>query len=98
MTPQLLKATVTDGLNALLKSVQEDFLASKEWQEIEQKAYPPPPEPAKKVKTKKNKGTGAPGLKDAKVQPDGSVEGKDTEKINVGANVDAALEKLDIKE
>lgn len=40
----------------------EEFTNSKEWQEITEKAYPPPPV-AEKKKKPKNKGTGHPGLK-----------------------------------
>ena len=43
LTPQLLKNSVAKSLNALLEPVQKAFKASKEWQECEQKAYPPEP-------------------------------------------------------
>ncbi|KAK4032593.1 hypothetical protein C8A01DRAFT_20338 [Parachaetomium inaequale] len=58
LTPQLLKPAVAKELNALLAPIQEAFQASKEWQEIAEKAYPPPPKKEKKVK---NKGTRHPG-------------------------------------
>ncbi len=58
MTPQLLKPAVARDLSALLAPIQEAFQASKEWQEIADKAYPPPPKKEKKVK---NKGTRYPG-------------------------------------
>ena len=58
MTPQLLKPAVSKELNALLAPIQEAFQASKEWQDIAEKAYPPPPKKEKKVK---NKGTRYPG-------------------------------------
>ncbi|KAK4140552.1 tyrosine--tRNA ligase, cytoplasmic [Dichotomopilus funicola] len=58
LTPQLLKPAVTRDLNLLLAPIQEAFNASKEWQEIGEKAYPPPPKKEKKVK---NKGTRYPG-------------------------------------
>ncbi|KAI1340468.1 tyrosyl-tRNA synthetase [Xylariaceae sp. FL0016] len=58
LTPQLLKPAVTKALNAILEPVQAAFQASTEWQEIAQKAYPPPPKKEKKVK---NKGTRHPG-------------------------------------
>ncbi|KAL1840624.1 hypothetical protein VTJ49DRAFT_275 [Mycothermus thermophilus] len=58
LTPQLIKPAITRELNALLAPIQEAFQASKEWQEIADKAYPPPPKKEKKVK---NKGTRYPG-------------------------------------
>ncbi|KAL2149120.1 hypothetical protein VTH82DRAFT_8468 [Thermothelomyces myriococcoides] len=58
LTPQLLKPAITKDLNSLLAPIQEAFQASKEWQEIAEKAYPPPPKKEKKVK---NKGTRYPG-------------------------------------
>lgn len=58
MTPQLIKPAVARELSALLAPIQEAFQASKEWQEIAEKAYPPPPKKEKKVK---NKGTRHPG-------------------------------------
>ncbi|KAK4249764.1 hypothetical protein C7999DRAFT_12469 [Corynascus novoguineensis] len=58
LTPQLLKPAVAKELNALLAPIQEAFQASKEWQDIAEKAYPPPPKKEKKVK---NKGTRYPG-------------------------------------
>ncbi|KAL2162448.1 hypothetical protein VTH06DRAFT_7361 [Thermothelomyces fergusii] len=58
LTPQLLKPAITRDLNSLLAPIQEAFQASKEWQEVAEKAYPPPPKKEKKVK---NKGTRYPG-------------------------------------
>lgn len=58
MTPQLLKPAVAGALNALLAPIQAAFQADKAWQEIADKAYPPPPKKEKKVK---NKGTRYPG-------------------------------------
>jgi tyrosyl-tRNA synthetase len=60
LTPQLLKPAVAKGINEILAPIQEEFKASKEWQETAEKGYPPPPKKEKKVK---NKGTGYPGLK-----------------------------------
>jgi len=60
LTPQLLKGLVTESLNGILSSIQAKFQASKEWQEITLKAYPPPEKP-KKVKKEKKIGTGYPG-------------------------------------
>jgi tyrosyl-tRNA synthetase len=58
LTPQLIKPAIARELNALLEPIQEAFKASKEWQEIAEKAYPPPPKKEKKVK---NKGSRYPG-------------------------------------
>ncbi|KAJ5608842.1 Tyrosine--tRNA ligase cytoplasmic [Penicillium herquei] len=58
LTPQNLKPAVAAGLTALMKPIYDAFAASKEWQEIEAKAYPPPPKKEKKVK---NKGSRYPG-------------------------------------
>lgn len=60
LTPQLLKRSVTKALIALLAPIQEEFKASAAWQEIERKAYPVP-EPAKKKKNPKDKGSRYPG-------------------------------------
>jgi len=54
LTPQLIKPAVTASLNKLLAPILADYAASKEWQDVALKAYPPPPKKEKKVK---NKGT-----------------------------------------
>lgn len=51
---------MANALNDLLGPIQAAYQASKEWQEIAAKAYPEPPKKEKKVK---NKGTGYPGNK-----------------------------------
>lgn len=56
LTPQLLKSAVTTALTKLLAPCQAEFLANKEWQEMEKAAYPPA-EPEKKKKKVKDKGT-----------------------------------------
>ncbi|KAK1835294.1 hypothetical protein QBC39DRAFT_340996 [Podospora conica] len=60
LSPQLLKPAITKALNALLAPIQAAFQASKEWQEITLKAYPPE-EKKKKEKKVKNKGSRYPG-------------------------------------
>jgi tyrosyl-tRNA synthetase len=62
LTPQLLKSLVTESLNNLLSSIQAKYQASREWQEITLKAYPPVEKP-KMVKKVKNRGSGYPGPK-----------------------------------
>ncbi|KAK4227659.1 hypothetical protein QBC38DRAFT_188685 [Podospora fimiseda] len=75
LTPQLIKPAITRDLSALLAPIQEAFKNSKEWQEIADKAYPPPPKKEKKVKNKGTRypgaGAGAPAAKgeDAKELP-----------------------------
>ncbi|CAD6589188.1 MAG: hypothetical protein ASARMPRED_003956 [Alectoria sarmentosa] len=73
LTPQLLKSGVTDALNALLEPIQAEFKASKEWQEVEQKAYPPP-ELKKKPKKEKKLGDRFPGIIRDQVKPDDKVQ------------------------
>ncbi|RKL14646.1 Tyrosine--tRNA ligase, cytoplasmic [Fusarium oxysporum] len=60
LTPQDLKAAVTKGFHELMSPIQAEFEASKEWQEVTLKAYPPPVKKEKKVK---NRGTRFPGAK-----------------------------------
>ncbi|KAI6362310.1 hypothetical protein MCOR25_006257 [Pyricularia grisea] len=60
LTPQLLKPATTKALLELLTPIQAEFEASKEWQEVTEKAYPPE-EKKKKEKKVKNKGTRHPG-------------------------------------
>ncbi|KAF4983632.1 hypothetical protein FZEAL_984 [Fusarium zealandicum] len=60
LTPQMLKPAVAQGLVDLMTPIIADFEASKEWQEVTERAYPPPPKKEKKVK---NRGTRFPGHK-----------------------------------
>lgn len=64
---------MTDALNALLEPIQAEFKASKEWQEVQQKAYPPP-EVKKKPKKEKNLGDRFPVGKRDQVKPDNKVQ------------------------
>ena len=64
---------MTDALNALLEPIQAEFKASKEWQEVEQKAYPPP-EVKKKPKKEKKLGDRFPGIVRDQVKPDENVQ------------------------
>ena len=91
LTPQLLKAGASASLADLLAPIQAEFQASQEWQEIEKKAYPPA-EPAKKKKQPKDKGSRHPGA--VKAQPDGSVEGKDKQDVDVGKSTEEAMSNL----
>jgi tyrosyl-tRNA synthetase len=60
LTPQTLKAALTEGLLELMKPIQAEYQVSQEWQDVTLKAYPPP---VKKEKKKKNLGTRFPGAK-----------------------------------
>ncbi|PNY25952.1 Tyrosine-tRNA ligase [Tolypocladium capitatum] len=66
LTPQLLKPAVAKSLTQLLAPIQEAFQASKEWQDITLKAYPPPPKKEKKVK---DKGSRHPGKQNQQELP-----------------------------
>lgn len=91
LTPQLLKPAVTAALLDLLAPIQAEFQDSKEWQEIEQKAYPPPPGSQKKVKKPKDKGSKHPGVQ---AKPDGHVEGKPEEKAEVELAIGGAKKAM----
>ncbi len=67
MTPQLIKPALAKGLIEIMEPILAEFQASKEWQAITERAYPPPPAPIKKKK-EKNKGTMHPGAAKAKAQ------------------------------
>ena len=64
---------MTDALNALLEPIQAEFKASKEWQEVEQKAYPPL-EVKTKPKKEKKIGDRYPGVVRDQVKPDDKVQ------------------------
>lgn len=108
MTPQLLKAALTEELNNLLEPIRKEYDESPAWQAVTEKAYPP----EKKVeKVKKVKNLGDPAKVEAAraaaaarkaaatgvvAQPDGHVEGKDAEKITLGSSTEDTLKKLHI--
>jgi tyrosyl-tRNA synthetase len=96
LTPQLLKSGVTNALITLLEPIQAEFQSSKEWQEIEKKAYPPP-ETKKKEKKVKDKGSKHPGAKAVEAKPDGHVEGAGKDQVNLSSGAEAAIQNLDIK-
>ncbi|MCJ1436874.1 hypothetical protein MMC27_006256 [Xylographa pallens] len=98
LTPQMLKAGVSAALVALLEPIQADFKASKEWQDIEMKAYPPA-ETKKKEKKVKDKGSRHPGAvtKGVEAQLDGHVEGARKDEVSLSAGAEGATENLDTK-
>lgn len=75
LTPQLLKPAVAKALNELLSPIQAAFQASKDWQEVALKAYPPPVKKEKKVKDKGSRHPGRAAV-DATVQANGSADAK----------------------
>lgn len=87
---------MTSALLGLLEPIQKDFQSSSEWQEIEQKAYPPP-EVKKKEKKVKDRGSRFPGAKQGvEAQPDGHIEGKAKDQVNLATGSEAAMENLDV--
>ncbi|MCJ1473413.1 hypothetical protein MMC13_002064, partial [Lambiella insularis] len=97
LTPQMLKTGVTTALLALLEPIQAEYQGSKEWQDVQQKAYPAP-ETKKKEKRIKDKGSKHPGVapKSVEAQPDGHVDGIHKNKVNLSSGAEAAMENLDI--
>ncbi|CAO1597301.1 Tyrosine--tRNA ligase cytoplasmic, variant 2 [Xanthoria calcicola] len=96
LTPQLLKPAIIKAVVNLLQPLQEEYLASAEWQEIANKAYPPP-ETKKKEKKVKDRGTKFPGSKGVvEAKPDGHVEGEAKDQVNLGTGAAEAMENLDI--
>lgn len=71
----MLKPAVAKALNELLAPIHAAYEASKEWQDIALKAYPPP---AKKEKKVKDKGSRYPVKKagDADPAANGSADAK----------------------
>lgn len=61
LSPVDLKAGVADRIIELLEPIKKEFESNKEFQEAEQKGYPPPEKQQKKAKKVKNKGTRYPG-------------------------------------
>ena len=92
LTPQSMKQGTSAALVELLAPIQAEYQASPEWQEIERKAYPPPPE--KQKKKAKDKGSRYPGGGNVKAQPDGSIEGKGKEQVEVGKSAEQAMANL----
>ncbi|QKX61212.1 uncharacterized protein TRUGW13939_08359 [Talaromyces rugulosus] len=76
LTPQMLKPAVSAGLVSLMAPIQEAFQASTEWQEITEKAYPPPVV-QKKPKKVKDKGSRFPGALPVRDQAAKDVEPTD---------------------
>ncbi|KAJ0416413.1 hypothetical protein BJY00DRAFT_291732 [Aspergillus carlsbadensis] len=71
LTPQDLKPAVAAALVDLMAPIQAAYQASPEWQEITEKAYPPPVV-QKKVKKVKDKGSRYPGAGKEQTLPEGA--------------------------
>jgi tyrosyl-tRNA synthetase len=102
LQPQSLKPAMTEALLELLIPIRKSFEESKEWQEVEQKAYPPPPAPEKKKKVK-NLGTKFPGAKggqqpngSVEAKPEGSVDGPGAQQVSVGKSTEEAMKRLSV--
>ncbi|KAL9129633.1 MAG: hypothetical protein Q9217_001951 [Psora testacea] len=96
LTPQTLKPAVTTALLELLEPVQKEFTLSKEWQDVEKKAYPPP-QIKKKEKKAKNLGTRFPGAaREVEAKADGHVEGKGKDRVNIAEGAEEAMANLDM--
>ena len=92
----MLKPAATDALLELLKPIQEEFQKSKEWKEVEQKAYPPAVV-KKKEKKVKDRGTRFPGaIKEVEAKSDGHVEGDTKSQVDLATGSEEAMKKLDI--
>ncbi|EMC95949.1 hypothetical protein BAUCODRAFT_509803 [Baudoinia panamericana UAMH 10762] len=104
LSPQSLKPAVTEALLAILKPIREEYESSKEWQEVELRAYPPPPQAAKKEKKVKNLGSRFPGGRagggeangSLEAKPDGEVVGEGAHEVSVGKSTEEGLEKLSL--
>ena len=108
LQPQILKPAVTDALLEILAPIRQAYDSSKEWQDVDQKAYPPPPAPEKKKKVK-NLGTRFPGAKgeakadgksqpngDLVAKPDGHLEGPGAQTASVGESTEEAMKRLSV--
>ncbi|KAF2487149.1 hypothetical protein BDY17DRAFT_243479 [Neohortaea acidophila] len=96
--PKILKDAFSEALLELLAPIRKAYEASAEWQEVEKKAYPPPPtEDKKKPKKPKNLGTRFPGHKATgavEAKPDGHVEGPGAQEVSVGKSPEEAMKRL----
>ncbi|KAG6017696.1 hypothetical protein E4U41_004166 [Claviceps citrina] len=90
LTPQQLKAAVAKGLNELLAPIQAAYQASKDWQEVALKAYPPPPKKEKKVR---DKGSRHPGAEKAAADKGASTKREDATTVDGAA---AGIAKLNV--
>ncbi|KAK3695951.1 Tyrosine--tRNA ligase cytoplasmic [Vermiconidia calcicola] len=105
LQPQTLKPAVTDALLEILTPIRKVFEENKAWQEVEQKAYPPPPAPEKKKKVK-NLGTRFLDVKEGEkaaatngsveAKADGHVEGPSAQEVSVGKTTEEAMRRLSI--
>jgi tyrosyl-tRNA synthetase len=103
LTPQLLKAALTQHLNELLKPIVAEYAADKDWQAIAEQAYPPE-KAAVKVKKVKDKGdpakraAAAAARKGVVVQADSNLEVPEANKVDADPSTQETLQKLNITE
>ena len=94
--PQMLKPAATNALLELLQPIQDEYLQSNEWQDIERKSYPPV-ELKKKEKKVKDRGSRFPGAaKEVESKPDGHVEGKTKDQVDLASGAEVAMKNLDV--
>ena len=94
--PQMLKPAVTNAIIKLLQPIQEEYLRTQEWIDIDKKAYPSP-EVKKKEKKVKDRGSRFPGAaKVVEAKPDGHVEGKTKDQVNLATGAEEAMKNLDV--
>lgn len=92
----MLKPAVTNAIIKLLQPIQEEYLRTQEWIDIDKKAYPPP-EVKKKEKKVKDRGSRFPGAaKVVEAKPDGHVEGKTKDQVNLATGAEEAMKNLDV--
>ena len=94
----MLKPAVAKALNSLLAPIQKAYDASPEWQEITKNAYPPPPSEEKKKKKPKDKGSKYPSgpTKGVEAKPDGHIEGKRSDEVNLATGAEEAMGNLEV--
>ncbi|KAL2057205.1 hypothetical protein ABVK25_002258 [Lepraria finkii] len=96
LMPQMLKPAVTNAIIKLLQPIQEEYLRTQEWIDIDKKAYPSP-EVKKKEKKVKDRGSRFPGAaKVVEAKPDGHVEGKTKDQVNLATGAEEAMKNLDV--
>ena len=92
----MLKPAATNALIELLQPIQEEYLRTQEWIDIDKKAYPPP-EVKKKEKKVKDRGSRFPGAaKEVEAKPDGHMEGKTKDQVNLATGAEEAMKNLDV--
>ena len=96
----MLTPAVTNALLELLAPIQAEFNNSKDWQDIQTKAYPPP-EVKKKAKKEKNLGSRNPRVSQepqlVEAKPDGHIEGKAAAAVCLAKGAQEAMAGVDLR-